>query len=312
MALTYTAEQIIDSLRLYGVVPDTGSQGTQDADLLRHLNEEMSLRMIPKLIEEHAEYYVTTTRIALVSNTLKYRLPSRAFMDKLRFISYVDSNGERDSQPLVEISPERRGDYDWSTTSRPSGYYLEGNYICVVGSSFSGWLEISWFFRPGQLVKSTEARQVTAVDLVTKTVTFATNVPASWSTTNLFDVHSKNSGAEVKVWDAAATTVSGTSIVFTAAIDGTTIGTHPIEVGDWVCLAEEAVVPAIPKDMHPMLVESTTVRVMAAKGDAEAVRIHSSLLEAPVQSFKNILENRVESKPTRIRGHRGLLWRQRL
>jgi hypothetical protein len=312
---TYTGEELIESVRNLGMIPNTGPLGGKDEDILLNLNEYFSLYMMPLLVSLREEYYVRTTRIAISGTTLRYRMPDRAIGEKLRMIRYVASDGHMDDAPLPEISPERQGDYTWDATGRPSGWYLEGNHICLVASSVSGSLEVSWYFRPGQIVKSTAARKLTAVDLTARTVDSATAFPAAWTTGDKFDVHSYKSGAEVKVWDmviTALTTSPPYRITFSAAnpIDGSTRGTYAAEVGDWICLAGEAAIPALPVDMHPLLVEAGNIRTQAGLGKIEAVKIHHELMKEAEASILKVVKKRVEGHSKRILGRRGLLWKQ--
>jgi hypothetical protein len=311
MALVYTAEELIESIRNLGMVPDSGTLGGDDADIIRHINEEMSLSLIPELIEKRQEYYVVTTRITLVSNTLKYRIPTRAIGDKLRFVRWVDTSGDKDVDPLEEITPEHFHEYSWSTTTEPEGYYIEGNYICLIGNTFSGYLEISWYFRPGQLVLSTDARKITVIN--SKTVTLSADVPTTWSTANKFDIHSAESGAEIKMWGETASAVGGsgltTKITFTNSIDGSVFGTHPLEVGDWVCLEKEAAIPAIPVDLHPLLIRAAAMRMAEARGDAQMVKMENELFEKCKKQILPLVTNR-SGKTQKIRGCRGILWQQ--
>jgi hypothetical protein len=309
MALIYTAEELIESIRNLGMVPKSGTQGGDDADILRHINESMSLDIIPALMEIKEEYFVVTTRLTLGA-ALKYRIPTRAIADKLRYIRYVDSSGSRSSDSMEEIPPSCQNEFSWSSTSKPSAYYIEGNYICLVGSSFSGYLEVSWYFRPGQLVLSTECRQITSI--LAKTVTLSSAVPTTWSTVNEFDIHSTESGAEIKVWGESATAVGGAGtenkITFTNAIDGTTFGTHTVEVGDWVCLEKEAAIPAVPVDIHPLLIRAVSMRLAESQGDAQNIRVeHDLFVEAKKGVLKNF--NYRSGNPPRIKGCRGILWK---
>ena len=308
MALAYLGEELIESIRNIGMAPSTGSTGSRDADLLRHANEAFRTKILPEMIRIREEYFVSTIRIPLVAGTSKYRLPSRAVGNRVRDLMFVDSSVSRN-----RIAPVGREEiFRWSSPSTsPERYYIEGNHIVLVpdtGMASSGWLEVSYYFRPGEVVISTSARQVTAVNAGTNMVTLASNVPFDWTSSLLFDVHSKYSGAEIHTFDAAASSVSGATITFTNEIAGATVGTKPIEVGDWVCKAGEAAIPAIPIEMHPVLARATAVRIAEANGDQQAVNIHAQLFKDDMHSALAMLENRIEGKPLVIGGKDGLLW----
>lgn len=304
----YTAEQLLVSIRNLGMIPDTGLDGSSDADILNHVNEEISLNLVPYIMRTREEYLTITTRIQLVDGTTKYRFPHRAIGNTLRFIRYVDNSGTR--SPIDEIGQAHLHEADWSSTTKPEGYYIEGNYICLVGSTFSGWLEITWFFRPGDLVLSTQARQILSID--GKTITCVSAIPTSWTTANKFDIHSFESGAEIKVWDQVATSVGGvgstTKITFSGAIDGSVFGTHPVVAGDWVCLEMEAAVPAVPRDLHPLLIRMSTQRCNESKGDMNMVQMENALTQNSQNTAQSIMRNRQGKTPS-LKGKGGPLWR---
>lgn len=312
MSTTYTAEELITSIRNLGMVPDTGELGGEDADILRHINEELILAIIPELISTRENFLVVTERQALTSGVLKYRLPARAIGDGLRWVKYVSSDSGKHTLDFIPES--HHAEYSWESTDVPQGYYLEGNYLCLIGSSFSGWVEWSYHFRPGELVLSTECRQIISVDAGTKTIVTASNLPTTWSNTQKYDIHSGKSGSEIKVWSAAATSVGGTGLedtmTFTAEIDGSVSGTHPVEVGDWVCLEEEAAVPAIPRDLQPLLVRALAYRMAEAGGDVEKVRVHHDLFTEAAKKVVPMLTPRA-GVSYRLRGCKGRLWKQK-
>ena len=115
---------------------------------------------------------------------------------------------------------------------------------------------MSYFFRPGDLVTSSNYRIVEGVNLTTKTLTLNSNVLATWTTGKKYDVHSAESGAEIKLWSASVTTASAKTLIFTDAIDGSREGTAAVEVGDYVTLENEAAIPALPRELHPALAQA--------------------------------------------------------
>jgi hypothetical protein len=292
--VNYTGEELIVAVKNLAMNADSGSLGHTDDVVLSHINQEMSIRIIPALLDAREEYWAVTTRVTIPASG-KIRIPSRAILGKIRYVCYVDADGDLDATDLPCASISTSHEFNWSTTGRPAAYYLEGTDIRLIGRSFTGSIDISWYFRPGQIVLSTECREITYVDTATKTVTLASSVPVTWGTSDTFDVHSALSGAEIKVWEATATAVGGSGttnrVTFLDAIDGTGYGTKALEAGDWLCLTGEAALPALPVDMHPVLVRAGAARIAEARGDMEALKAYHELLEASkkqmVQSTKS-------------------------
>jgi len=310
MPLVYTTDELITETRNIGMFPDTASTGSEDDDIRKHLTAILQSKIAPAICSIREEYYVASTRTTLTANTSRYRLPQRAMGNKLRDLFWVDGNGYR--QQVDPVQREDLQEDNDSGVSSVNGYYIEGNYVVIhpsIGSP-GGSLELVYFNMPGDLVITTSAGHISAVDTSTGTITCDADVPSTWSTSNTFDIHSFKSGAETKLWSLSASdvgTADSTQIVFSDDIDGTTFGTYAPEVGDWVCLAGEAVIPAIPRDFHSVLVRGAAMRMCEALGDAQNAQIHGSFFQSDMQMAIRLMENRVEGKPMRIIGRRAIL-----
>src|SRR5688572_22687479 len=123
----------------------------------------MYTELLPRLMKVKEDYFVITRRIPLTASENRYRIPNRAAGQKLRDLFYIDSAGTRCRIP--HISREHLDEYAVTPATEPEGYYLEGTHIVLVPelSGSSGSLEVSYFFRPGQLVRNLEVRQITSM-----------------------------------------------------------------------------------------------------------------------------------------------------
>lgn len=296
----FTAESLLISIRNIASVGDTGAPGVTDTDLLLHANEALRNYLLPRVLNLREDYYILRERSALVAGRTRYRLPSRAAYNKLRSLWQVDGTGRLRLEPIPE---EDLADHNGPGAGFPSGYILEGNDIGLIPDtgSYSGSLEFVYYQRPGSIVLSTEARQVLTVDLVTRVVTFSEDVPTTWTDTLKYDVHSEHSGAELKLWEQSATVLDDT-MTFTGEIDGTVFGTKSVEVGDWIVLAGESALPALPIELHPALARQVALHLAEAGGNAQQVSIHAQILEKYFTENVKAMEQRVESKPIRLGG----------
>lgn len=313
MALSYTSDELIESVLNLYTLPGTNPEGGTDADILRHLSEAMKSRLIPDIIRLREDFLVVTTRHTLSSN--KLRIPKRAIGNRIRDIVYWDGSSVRKQLNFIDRS--RLTDYTTGESAGvPDGVFLEGNFIRFVpDTTYTCQVEVSFYFRPGDLVVESSAAQITSVNTSTKTITCSggyPTTPTNWTGTMTFDIHSKESGAEIKVWSESGT-ISSNDITFTNAIDGSTYGTELVEVGDWVCLENEAVIPAVPREVHPILVELAALQLAkSVETDTEALAVRFAEAKNYRESLKNLLYDRVEPKPLYIRGQGGLLrmgWR---
>lgn len=306
--MQYVLEQLIRSVRLKNPVAGVQATGSTDEDLRVLINESIWENLIPGMMKLQEEFFTLRERLAIGSNN-QVRIPHRALYQKIRFLYLVDSSGNRTRLPNVQ--KERLDDAVFNT----QGYYIENNHIVIHPENTAGAeLEVHYFFRPGEIVLSTECRQIISINYATKQVTFADDSPADWDADFLYDIHSGQSGAEIDMFDAAVTGIGpGASpvITFADALDGSLFGTRPVLVGDWVCLAETAALPGLPRELHPQVARAAALMIAETLKDSEAVKIHGAKLQGALGAAAGAMEQRVDGDPPRITGRGGILWASR-
>lgn len=290
----YTTDELVSVVRLRGMLGDSSSSGTSDRDIVNHLNDAMMEELVPKLMSIREEYFVIPTRIAAATDTIRY--PERAVGNKLRDVALWRSDSDR--RQLPRVNPPQQ--YEYGTGSSPVAYYLQGNNIKLLPVGSSGTIELSYFFRPGQLVLSSEARMISAVNLADKTMTLGSEPPLTWSSGNKVDVHSGFSGGEIRQFSLPLTDITGSILTTSEAIDGSVFGTYQPIVGDYLCLEGEAVLPALPIEFHPILAQAAVVKVAESMGDSEAVTIHQGKLNRMLEQCGVLVDYRVEGRPQKI------------
>lgn len=80
-----------------------------------------------------------------------------------------------------------------------------------------------------------------------------------------------------------------------------------IQIGDYVCLANECIIPQIPPDLHNTLAERTAARILAAIGDKEGLQISNAKLQEIETRQGTVLDSRVEGSPQKITARHSLL-----
>jgi hypothetical protein len=309
--LTYTTAQLIDRIRKKAGWTNNDQAGATDVDLIRHLNEAMFTEIIPRLMKVKEEYFVITRRIELATafNENRYRIPKRAAGNKLRDLFYIDSSGTR--RRLLHISREDLDLYSNTPVKEPEAYFLEGTHIVLVPelSAPTGSLEIAYFFRPGQLAPATETRQITSISGDSPvTLGFVGGAPSGWTTSLAYDIHSPDSGAQIKVFDISASVIGASSIgVGLNSVAGGNYGEDPVTIGDYICLAGEAAVPGVPLELHPVLIQATVVRMEESQGNAETTALHRQELDRMLQVAGYYFDYRVEGAPKKLTPRQGAM-----
>lgn len=80
-----------------------------------------------------------------------------------------------------------------------------------------------------------------------------------------------------------------------------------IQIGDYVCLANECIIPQIPPDLHNTLAERTAARILAAIGDTEGLQASNAKLQEIEVRQGTLLDDRVEGAPKKITARHSLL-----
>lgn len=197
-----------------------------------------------------SEYYVTHKDEAVTQSQAAYDIPARAVGMQLREVHLISSSGAIIDLP--QISPEDVGS---TAEGSPRAFYLKMNKVCLypTPNATTGTLRLYYYLAPGSLVETTDAAQISTIDTGTGVVTFS-SLPSAWSTADYFDFIRRTGGAEPLSIDQMASNVSSTTMTFASLPTG-------LAVGDWVALAAETPIPALPLELRPVLAQATAVRI---------------------------------------------------
>lgn len=71
-------------------------------------------------------------------------------------------------------------------------------------------------------------------------------------------------------------------------------------VGDYLCRQYECIIPQIPPDLHPLLVDRTCARILAAQGDMEMLQQVNQGIDKLEKRQGDIIDNRVVGSPMKV------------
>lgn len=276
------------------------------ARLLKLAHEEFGSYLMPKLLKVRESYFQWDEDTAL-NATGEYPIPSRAVGGKLDNIALIDASPTPTSRLDVDlITEDELSDYGSTPAGKP-GIYFKRNSIFLVPPTYSGWNYIrqSFFLRPGYFVETTACAQVTAINTLTKVVTFTT-VPSTWAITQLFDFiqdkpHFDTLGIDKAI--SAITTGAAGTMTFSVALPSR------LAVGDWVCLANETCVVQAPVEFHGMLAQRVANKAMQSLGDTEGVKTGMVDLESLEKGAIGLITPRAEKESKKLVNRTGLLRR---
>jgi hypothetical protein len=306
MSNVLKSSQLINSIKRKGMIP-SDQRTFDDTDFLNMLNEEMQYFAVPHLLSTHEEYLVDFLDVdASTITNGKIRIPYRAVGNKLRDLSYVDSNDHVIELSRVQL--EDISEYSRSyTVTYPEVFYVQGSDIVILDQiPQDGKFRLHYYLRPSKLVKDEEVAVISAINTTTGEITLS-NFPSTFSTLSFIDL--VESRTPNKIYDYDISVTSTNSTLKTVTIDPDEIP-EGLMVGDYMSVCGESMVPQLPTELHPILAQRVVVSALEALGDEQGIRVAQSRLEMMEKATLSILDDRVEGAPQKIVNRGGLLRNQ--
>ncbi len=291
-----TAEQLIAEVRQLAQLADVDSNDLSNASIepdsdegiLAIANREMRGKLLSDVMALREEFFVLKQDFPITSAGASYRIPSRAIGAKLRDVVYLDGTGN--ARGLPRLRPEQvEEQYRF-------GFYLQGNNIVLRSEDAEGTLRVSYFARPGKLVKSPYSGTIESVSPSTNAVTLTTDKSAVFSLGLLADV--QNSGSPFDY--------SGVSLAYTHSLDGgksvLTFATYPVgaAVGDVVYLQETTSYVQLPEEAANVLTYRTAAKTMEAIGDDGGFKRLAESASEMEDAMRILLTPRVDGKAQKL------------
>jgi hypothetical protein len=294
----YTTDDLLTSVKVRTLAPTSQSTFT-DANIVMLMNEELQLQLVPEILAIREDFFLTSKQVPLTAQVSNYRIPERAMGNALKEVFYVDGSGTRTQLTHTDIGIKATF---LNTTGLPTYFYFEGDEISVVptpGAS-TGNLEFWYFQRANQLVQTEDVTKITAINSVGGTTTFTVDTDLSSVITvasTKLDVLSAKSPFLLWAEDLTASAVTASSIAMATSGLVDAASTVLPQVGDYICLAQQANIPMIPQEFHPILAELVAGRLMEALGDTAKLQLIQGKLQAMRMSAMKMISNRVEQQP---------------
>jgi hypothetical protein len=283
----------------------------EDADFLDMLNEEIQYFGIPHLLATYEEYLVVHEDFPLITDEFEYDIPERAIGNKLRGVFLVDTTGQQGdnlydlSRIELEDVPSYTNYNNNFTNGINSVYYVQDNKIIIADQlPFStGSLRMYFYMKPNTLVEEDRAGVITSIDRITGVVSLS-NFPTNFANLPLMDFVQIKSPNKILNYDVQPSSVNSVTKTITFDVDDIP---DILVVGDYVNFAQEAIVPQLPTELHPILAQRTAVASLEALGDFEGMDKAQARLTKMEVATTSILNNRVESDNQKIRAKNSTL-----
>jgi hypothetical protein len=303
MAKVLTTNSLITTIKRRAMVPLDEDTFTE-SDIIDIMNEEMNIHLLPLVLRVHEEYYVHEINKPLVTNQNRYDIPYRSIGNKLRDLHYRNDSGQL--YEMSRVSPDHRSDNQLSYSSGLlNQFYVENNQIVLLcdQSSNTGYLSMTYFIRPNELVKDSRASIIESIDTTNGVITVI-SFPTHFNSTNKFDFISAKSPNQIYNYDITPVSKNSATRTLTFSINDLPKG---LCVGDYIMKAEETIVPQLPTELIPILAQRTSIKMLEAMNDTEGLKNALSDLQKMEDNALTLIDSRVDGAPIKINNRSGLL-----
>jgi hypothetical protein len=295
----YTTDALLPMLRLLPLMPSVQALFSS-SDLVNIMDFELGSKIIPLIDNQAEEYFIALDDIPYVQSITVYPLPVRATADKLRSVSFVDSNNNEIRIPRLRPEDMMSNVNSTGLAINPAlwGFYLQNDKIILYLGSFTGTSQAYKFLRlryvrmPNTLVQEAACGQITAI--VGNVVT-VNSVPSTFLTNLTYDIISNSPQMFVSQGDdLSITTIAGNNITFTTL-------PPTVQIGDWVCIAMQSPIPQIPfKPGFQFLLQLSAAKCLEIHGDTQGFNVAMSQAADMKDLFISVITPRVDGNVIRL------------
>ena len=282
----YTTTRLLESIERQSFSP--ANQSTfSTADILALADEVTRIRLLKEVLSVREEFYVAYKDYTITASQSTYRFPARAIGMTLREIHVVSSDGTASNLPRWSI--DKLHLISTSGEGVPEVFYIQGDDVILypTPNSTTGTLRMYYRRRPSDLIETSSAAVVSAINTTTNVVS-VTTIPSTWVTGNIFDLIQQDGSHKHLSIDLTSTLVSGNDITFSSL-------PSQLAVGDYVALAGYTPVVQLPPDFQPILSLLTAAEMISAMDQAKGDKLIARA-ELALNNARELINPRVEGE----------------
>ncbi len=309
------SDDLISDIKRDSYLP-TAQGNFTDAQLLTIADQKIIETIAPFLVSLNEGFFVESITAPLLASQSSYVLPTYSMWGKVLMAHLVYISGGNVKE-LSRITHERIPEWSLTGTGDPQVFYLESDNINLIpspsSSSVANYYIKYWIYRrPGSMVRSTArtdangtvnaagAAQVSTINYVTGVVTYTGAPPATYTSSSTHDFYSANSPFHRVGTAVVATAAAGSTQTFAVSSLIDANNQHLLSAGDWVCIKDQTVFPAIPLELQPMLKDLVILSLSRTQMDEKQYQIQLKELEARMRSALVAPGARVVTQPKKI------------
>lgn len=284
--MMFITEDLITKFKIEANLPDN-SKVLTDTQIIDLLNQEMLDTIVPLMLSLKANYFTKEVDLQPTRTNL-YKIPVRAYGSTVKDVFKKDGQGRG---YIAEVREDEVGSLRLTGANGISMFFVRGGYLHPLPGP-NGALTVTFPLKPNKLVKSTSVVVITAVNANTKTVSFASK-PGTYLDTSKYDLVSAANGSRIE-FDLTVDSSDSTSITFNEDIGD-------VEVGDYLCLANQSPIANIPEEVQPLLILNTVIKFFENQPDTEALKVVQGKQEKLQINILKTMSDRVEDKAVILR-----------
>lgn len=258
--MDYTTTEIIESLKMRGLIPENSEKTFSADELIRFMDEELRTVIVPKIMTVRENFFLSYYDQTLVANQTRYNIHPRAIGMKIKLLFWLDQNGQtRQKLSLTDVDELTTNNW-WAITGNPGMYYFQDNFVEILPiptQGIQGSLRQYFFMRRNQLIASSSAGQIVDISGLNVEIN---NTPTNFTASVEYDFVKGQPGFQNLAIDQTPTGVSGTVFTFSELPEG-------LAVGDWLCLAGTSPIPQVPLEIFPVISQTTVAVALMAMND---------------------------------------------
>lgn len=301
--MSQTTSQILKSIRRRAMLPDSDSTFSKE-DLLDMVDEELTYFAVPHLLEAKEDFLIDYIDYD-ISTSGTYDIPYRAVGQKLKEIYLMSSSGAMDETTKINIDDLAEYNTSQSSGNFYSVFYLQDNKIIFPSSNPSTYdkVRVYYYLSPNKLVDESLVGIVSDINRLTGVITL-TEFPEDFAILPEIDFITSKNPNKILDYDITPLSVNANNktITFTASDIPSSL-----QVKDYLSKAQETCVLQLPKEFQNVIAQRVAVQALESLGDEASKISAEKRLEKMEKSILQLVINRVDGAPEKIKPRQSLL-----
>lgn len=267
--MSYTSDDLVTDIERDSFQPAAQDQFTT-AQKLKIADDCILRTLAPMLVSLDAGYFDEYADTALVASQSGYTIDRYAMWNKLRKVEILDADDV--PREINLVTKETKNNYDTVNSGTPQAFEVRHDQVVLLPAPSTATETLrQWIYRrPGRLVATSSAAVVSSVNTSTGVVTYTASKPSTFTSSSVHDFYSANSPFRRITTAITATASPGATQQTFASGSLAALAASGLAAGDYVCVRDETVFPAIPLELQPFLVDLVLLSLARTQMDQAA------------------------------------------